>query len=179
MGPNCLYIFLGIHMGHPQWGWPTMSFRKKSDTWSHIWLSWNYYLTTPLLTILNRKNSTLSDGMQSTAFKALPISVSTILYLHSSHMKPLAAFQSTLLLCSVSLLLAITHYLPSICNLHPLLLCLMTSLQRCASPWSRSRIPTRSCPFSLSCFHRILLCNLFIPSSLTSYDEFLVCLWSL
>ena len=43
-----------------------------------------------------------------------PISVSTILYLHSSHMKPLAAFQSTLSLCSVSLLFAITHYLPSV-----------------------------------------------------------------
>lgn len=70
MGPNCLYVFLGIHMGHPQWGWPTVSLRKKSDTWSHIWLSWNYYLTTPLLTILNRKNSTASDGPQSRAFKA-------------------------------------------------------------------------------------------------------------
>ena len=89
-----------------------------------------------------------------------PISVSTILNLHSSHVKPLDAFQSIVVLYSLSLLFAITHYPPSVWNIHPLLLCLVTSPQGFAFLWNLSWIPTESCPISFSCFYHTLVFHL-------------------
>lgn len=60
-----------------------------------------------------------------------PVSVVAILSLHSSHVKLLAAFQSTLALYTVSLLFAIARCPPpaAVWNILPLLLCLVTSAQ--------------------------------------------------
>ena len=177
MGPNCTYFLVYTWATLSGDGLQWASGRNRTHgvifDYLEIIISLLHFLPSGI-----GKTQLFQMARRAQLSRPPPISVSTILYLHSSHIKPLAAFQSTILLCSVSPLFAITHYPPSIWNLHPLLLCLITSPQRCAFLWSRSRIPTWSCHLSLSCFHRILLYNLFIASSLTSCDEFLVHLWS-
>lgn len=97
-------------------------------------LFWSHHFTTLLLTILNGKNSN-SLGPHAEHSRPQPTFVATILYLHFRHIKLLATFQGTVLLCTVSLLFASTQFPPSVCNTFPLL-CLVTSFQEFALLWN-------------------------------------------